>query len=120
MNNVPTPNASGAVQATAGQKFESLAIESNGLAEGTTITLNGKAIKDLASLRFYFSSNPYGGVSIEYTTTDHDVKPGEIRETSNFYVRPPEQGVAHVVEAGELPAQFKATGTANESIFREM
>ncbi len=86
-------------------EFKNLSIKTDGTKGGTTITLNGKEIKNLASLNFSFYDDSYGcPVNVGITTREKSPKPGTMSQMTFWQLCPPEEekGEAAVAAVARL------------------
>jgi hypothetical protein len=111
-------------KAEAGQKLTKLEIESDGTREGTTLKVNGKAVKDLASLSFYFWNDDMpGNVSLGYSVKDNPAEgSGEIGSTTYYSLCPPACGCdATLAQASRVPFEHLPRVTGGQrSLFAKI
>jgi hypothetical protein len=103
-------------KAIAGTKLTKLEIESDGTRAGTTLKVNGKEVKDIASLSFYFWNDDLpGNLSFGYSVQDKAAESGEIASTTYFSLTAGPCGCdATLAQASKVPSEHLPRITHNQ------
>jgi hypothetical protein len=104
-------------KAIAGTKLTKLEIESDGTRAGTTLKVNGKEVKDLASLSFYFWNDCLpNNVTFGYSVADKaEENSGEIASTTYYSLTPGPCGCdATLAQASKVPTEHLPRITHNQ------
>jgi hypothetical protein len=97
-------------QATAATKVENIEITSDGTVGGTTVKVNGKAIKNLSQANFSLYTGTYDNdVYFSFTTKDSKPAPGELCQETYFRLVPPS---SKAVAALQEPIVIERTNVA--------